>query len=232
MVTLLLLPGMDGTGTLFTPFIEAIGSRFRVKVVNYPTTEPFGYSELEEFARKELPTDSPFMILGESFSGPIAISLAASCQSQLKGLILCSTFVCNPRPFFTRFKSIVGILPVRIVPNVVFDYFLLGSYSTDALHDALVKAIAEVSQSVFRARLRAVLTVNVIEMLSSLTIPVMYLRASHDRVVPRSASELVLRANPSTRMVQLDAPHFLLQTSPTEAAAVVNAFIEEVLFEL
>lgn len=227
-MTLVLLPGMDGTGTLFRPFVELLGSRFTLKVVRYPTTELLGYSELEAIARAELPTDGPFVILGESFSGPIAISLAASCSSQLKGLILCSSFVRNPRPFFSSFKSFVGVLPVGIAPNAVLSYFLLGSFATGALRMALSQAIAQVSPSAFRVRLRAVLTVNVSEKLSALTVPVMYMRASHDRVVPGSASDLVLRFNPRTRVVQFEAPHFLLQVASAEAAQVVGAFIEEV----
>jgi hypothetical protein len=47
MVTLILLPGLDGTGTLFDAFVAALGTEFNVKVVSYPTTEPLDYSELE-----------------------------------------------------------------------------------------------------------------------------------------------------------------------------------------
>jgi thioesterase domain-containing protein len=59
MVTVVLLPGMDGTGTLFDPFIAALGPDFNVKVVRYPATEPLGYSELESIARSALPTERP-----------------------------------------------------------------------------------------------------------------------------------------------------------------------------
>ena len=41
MVTLL-LAGMDGTGELFGPFVEALGGEFQVKVVRYPNSEPLG----------------------------------------------------------------------------------------------------------------------------------------------------------------------------------------------
>lgn len=157
---------MDGTGGLFEPFIAALGSRFNVKVVRYPTAEPMGYSELEAVARAALPAEGPFIILGESFSGPIAISLAASCSSHLKGLILCCSFVRNPHPFFSGFKSFVGALPIAIAPKAVLSYFLLGPFATGALRSALSEAIAQVSPAAFRARLRAVLTVDVSEKLS------------------------------------------------------------------
>ena len=227
-MTLVLLPGMDGTGALFEPFIALLGSRFNVKVVHYPTTEPMGYPELEAVARAALPIEGPFVILGESFSGPIAISLAKSYSSQLKGLILCCSFVRNPYPLFSNLKSLVGMLPITIAPKSVLSYFLLGPFATDALRIALFHAIAQVSPSAFRARLSAVLTVDVSGKFSSLDVPVLYLRASRDRVVPRGASELIARLNPRTNIVQIEAPHFLLQTAPTASAQVVGAFVQEV----
>src|SRR5919109_330149 len=102
MVTLVLLHGMDGTGNLFEPFVAAIGSGFNVNVVRYPTEEPLTYADLEAFARAALSTEGPCVILGESFSGPIAISIAASCPPRLTGVILCCSFARNLRPLFAR----------------------------------------------------------------------------------------------------------------------------------
>lgn len=228
MITLVLLPGMDGTGTLFEPFVEMLGARFSVKVVRYPTTEPMGYAELEAVARAALPTEGPFVILGESFSGPVAIALAASCSSRLKGLILCCSFARNPYPFFSTFKSFVGALPVSKVPRSVMSYFLLGPFATDSLCLALSRAIAQVSPSAFRARFKAVLTADVSEKLSAITVPILYMRASQDRVVPRSSSTHIALLNPRTRIVDIEAPHFLLQAAPAEAAQVVGNFVEQV----
>jgi pimeloyl-[acyl-carrier protein] methyl ester esterase len=85
MVTLVLLPGMEGTGSLFGPFIAALEDEFNVKVVSYPTTESLGYMELESIARAALPSEGPFTIHGDSISDPIAVSLAASSPSRLTG---------------------------------------------------------------------------------------------------------------------------------------------------
>ena len=228
MVTLVLLPGMDGTGTLFEAFVAALGSEFNVKVVSYPTTEPLGYPELESIARTALPSEGPFVILGESFSGPIAVSLAASCSSQLKGLVLCCTFVRNPRPVFSVLKPFVGVLPVAFAPVHFLFHLLLGRSYTAALCTALTQALAQVSPSALRARLRAVLSVDVLAKLAEVNVPVLYLRASHDRLVPQTASKLVAQLCPHAEVVQLEAPHFLLQAVPSEAARIVAAFVREV----
>lgn len=228
MITLVLLPGMDGTGTLFEAFVAALGPEFNVKVMSYPNTEPLGYSELESIARSALPSEGPFVILGESFSGPIAVSLAASCSSQLKGLVLCCTFVRNPRPVFSILKPFVALLPIAFVPLHFLIRLLLGRSYTDALCTALTQALAQVSPSALRARLRGVLFVDVSAKLTEVNVPVLYLRASQDRVVPQTASKLVSQLCPPAQVVPLEAPHFLLQAVPSEAARIVAAFVREV----
>ena len=56
-ITLVLLPGMDGTGELFGPFIDALGPAQPVQVLRYPTDRPWGYTELLPWAAQQLPTD-------------------------------------------------------------------------------------------------------------------------------------------------------------------------------
>jgi pimeloyl-ACP methyl ester carboxylesterase len=228
MVTLILLPGLDGTGTLFDAFVAALGTEFNVKVVSYPTTEPLDYSELEAIARSALPAEGPFVILGESFSGHIAVSLAASSSSQLKGLVLCCTFVRNPRPVFAIFKPLLGLLPIAFAPVSILIRPFLGRASTAALLSALTQALAQVSPSLLRARIRGILSVDVSSKLAELNVPVLYLRAAQDHLVPQTASQLVTQLCPRAQVVQLETPHFLLQAAPSEAAKIIAAFIRGV----
>ncbi len=71
------------------------------------------------------------------------------------------------------------------------------------------------------------LGVDVSAKLAAVKVPVLYLRASQDLVVPASASQLVVRLNPRTKVVELAAPHFLLQALPDESAKIVAAFVHE-----
>lgn len=223
-MTLVLLPGMDGTGALFEPFIAALGNEFNVRVVTYPVTGALGYAELEAIAQTFLPADEPYVLLGESFSGPIAVSLASFAGSNLKALILCCTFVRNPRPAASIFRGLVGILPVAFAPVNALSHLLVGRFSTGALRVTLAKSISQVSPSALRARLKAVLDVDVSRKLATVRVPILYLRAAQDRLVPASASALVSSLCPNAQVVELDAPHFLLQAVPAEAAKVVRIF--------
>ena len=44
-LTLVLLPGMDGTGQLFGPFLDAMKQRYPVSVVDNLTSGALGYAE-------------------------------------------------------------------------------------------------------------------------------------------------------------------------------------------
>jgi len=49
--TLVLLPGMDGTGEMFAPFVSALGRSCNTLCVRYPGDVALGYAELEALVR-------------------------------------------------------------------------------------------------------------------------------------------------------------------------------------
>lgn len=224
MVALVLLPGLDGTGLLFADFAASFGPEVKVIVASYPTDTPLGYSELESVARSFLPQDQPFFLLAESFSGPIGISIAASSPPGLLGLVLCCSFARNPVPMLAPLGPLVGAFPI-VLPVRLLGLFLLGRFRSSALLDALAKCLASVASSVLRARARAVLAVDTSASLSRVRVPVLYLRASEDRVVSRASSELVSSLAQQTKVVEFTAPHFLLQVSPSPVASRVSEFM-------
>lgn len=226
MVALVLLPGLDGTGLLFADFAASFGPEVKVIVASYPTEIPLDYAELEPIARSFLPQDQPFFLLAESFSGPIGISISASAPPGLLGLILCCSFARNPVPAFALSRPLVGIVPLSVLPIRLLGFFLLGRFASSARLGALAKALAFVTAPVLRARARAVLAVDVSGLLPLVRLPVLYLRASEDRVVARSSSELVVSLAPQCKVVEFVAPHFLLQVSPSPVATHVTEFMK------
>lgn len=223
--TLLLLPGMDGTGDLFAPLVAALGEGVEIKIVRYPNDQAWGYAEHEAFARAARPIDAPYFILGESFSGPIAIALAASNPGQVRGLILCATFARNPRPMARLLSALLPLAPMKRISALALSAALLGSFTTPTLRAALAEAQANVATRTLRARLAAVVSVDVTLAYAALAVPVLYLRAAKDRLVPRAAGQLLAELNPGTRIVTLDAPHAVLQVAAKTAAAEIRAFI-------
>ena len=223
---LVLLPGMDGTGELFDPFLASISGSFEPIVVDYPPNESFGYERLEEVARANLPADGPYVLLAESFSGPIAISIAASVPKGLVALVLCCTFARSPSPRLSAMESIIRLVPAVRAPSFLVKYLLLGPDSDRSIQMQLNKVLEKVSPSVLKARLLAALNVDVTSKLLKLTIPVLYLHATRDKIVPKSAGFDILEHVPAAQMVEVDAPHFLLQSSPSHAAGLVEGFVK------
>ncbi|WP_414158155.1 alpha/beta fold hydrolase [Pseudomonas sp. BNK-45] len=227
--TLILLPGMDGTGTLFEPLRLALDPSLPVQVLDYPADQVLDYAALVQRVWQQLPTDRPFVLLGESFSGPVAVSIAARRPARLQGLVLCCSFVRNPRPALAPLAPLFGLLPMGRLPFWPMDALLLGGFSTPSLRQALGAAIAQVAPPVLQARLQEVIAVDASRALSETSVPVLYLRASRDRLVPDSAAALVRQLRPDAHLVEIDGPHCLLQASPREAAAQLQAFIQALI---
>jgi pimeloyl-ACP methyl ester carboxylesterase len=222
---LVLLPGMDGTGEMFAPFVSALGSECKALCVRYPGDAALGYAQLEALVRAWLPQGASYVVLGESFSGPIAAALSASPPPGMVGVVLCCTFVRNPRPQLAVFRGLLGKLPVKGVPVAAMVPALLGKHATSAMVRALAGALQQATPDTIRARLRSVLQVDARASLAAARVPVLYLQANQDRLVPESAAAEIASCLPSTTFVSLEGPHLLLQACPEAAAQAVIRFM-------
>lgn len=225
--TVVLLPGLDGTGEQFAPLIDALGSGVPTLTVRYPNA-PLDYQALQKIVAASLPRDRPYVILGESFSGPIALALAAQAPRGLLGCILCASFIVNPRLILRLALPFMGLVPLQQFPSAISDFLVIGRFATPALRQLQLDARRSVSSSTVLARLRAVARVNVGDALKNVNLPTLYLRATEDRLIPRSAAQLYLRYAQSGRVVDLEGPHFLLQARPKPAADAIRTFLGEV----
>ncbi len=215
---------MDGTGDMFAPIIAELDSLIAAIVVRYPDA-PIGYDALIAHARRSLPPSDDFFLLGESFSGPVAVALAAEGHPRLRGLILSAAFISNPLPWTSPIAPLVEVAPVTGGPASLLTRALLGQFSTPSRRLMIGASLAQTSRTTIRARLRAIAEVDMSDQLAAVTVPILYLRASHDRVVPQSAGELVTQIKPETTVVTVGAPHFLLQVGVSEAAQAIRAFV-------
>ena len=225
MTSLVLLPGLDGTGQLFAPFVAALAG-VSTRVIRYPHDRPMDYDEHEAHARSRLPSDDDYILLAESFSGPIGIAIAASRPAGLRGLILCVSFASNPLPMFSRLSRLVGALPAARIPPSLAAPWLYAGRATPELRRAHAAAMAKVSARVLAARVAAILAVDRRAQLARINVPLLYLRAKADRLVRESAARAILHARPDAQLVEFDAPHFLLQTEPEACAVATRAFIQ------
>lgn len=224
-ITLVLLPGMDGTGDLFEPLLVAMGDSIQTIVVRYPPSKAVGYPGLAEIARASLPTDWPFIILGESFSGPIAVTLASESPKGLRGVILCASFISNPWPALAPLKGLLGFTPVKFVSRIFGGRFMMGRFKTPVLQSKMKNALNKVSPNVLQERARSVLMMDVSKELKAATVPFLYLQATEDSIVPKSAADTFTRLAVRGSVDSVEGPHLLLQCKPEEALKKITDFL-------
>jgi pimeloyl-ACP methyl ester carboxylesterase len=151
---------------------------------------------------------------------------AARSPAGLRGVILCASFVRNPLPAGSALlRHLVRGFCFRAAPEFVRSWVLLGRYATPALRRLSCEAIEAVSPNVLAHRVRAVLTVDVRRELEASPVPVLYLRGTHDRLVSRRSADAVVTRSSSTEVVEIPAPHFVLQAQPATAAAAIASFL-------
>jgi pimeloyl-ACP methyl ester carboxylesterase len=215
---------MDGTGDLFAPFVAALGTATPTRIVRYPD-RPMDYAAHEQFARASLPADRPFVVLGESFSGPIAVSIAASAPAGMLGYVLCGSFICSPTPTLKRLGPCAALFSPKVMPKAMAARFLMGRHATPQLRQALAHSLDSVSASALAARLKAIANVDVRAAARRIRLPGLYLRATEDRLVNESASRVFMAHVTNARLVALEGPHHLLQTQPAAAAREVHGVL-------
>lgn len=231
MTDLYILPGLDGTTRMLDTFVAAaraacVGKNAGdVRAIGYPLDQPLGYAELEAFARAALPTRAPFVLLGESFSGPIAIAIAADPPPNLVGLVLSTTFARAPVPLLAPFAPLTRFAPTRALPTAALSAVLLGRWSTPELRRTLRAALADVAPAVQRARAAAAMRVDMSDRLARIAVPTLMLKANHDRLLRAGAGRQLLAGIANARQVALDGPHLLLQTRTDRCVEEITRFI-------
>ena len=221
---LVLLPGMDGTGDLFIEFARFLSGSVKAVTIRYPATRYLCYSELEELLRSACPVDQPFVILAESFSTPLAIRYASTNPPNMRGLVLCAGFAASPLHGWLRWIvwMLAPMLFAVAMPEVAVKHWLVGTTAPASLVKAVRAAVSSVRPSVLAARLRAILECDVCRELGQLAVPILCIRGTRDRLVSGACFERIRQIQPGAAVVEIDAPHLLVQREPqlTAEAAV------------
>jgi pimeloyl-ACP methyl ester carboxylesterase len=231
-VTLVLLPGMDGTGLLFAPLLRALPPWVKPLVVAYPGDRPLDYAGHLELVMAALPTDRPYVILGESFSGPLALMAAARRPEGLRGVILSATFIEWPMGYPAWLARLVvdcgvfGLKSTRLFQGIV-----MGKGASDELRQMFPAIMARLAPAVLAARAEAVMTVDCRGELASCPVPLLALVAKRDRIVASRCAERMKQLRPDLEIARFDSPHLILQLATDQAVERICRFLERVAGE-
>jgi pimeloyl-[acyl-carrier protein] methyl ester esterase len=224
---LFLLPGMDGTGELFTEFVKLLPSWIEPHVVSYPRDRKLSYDQLLPILKCALPSGGPFVIMAESFSTALAVRLAAETPDGLLALVIFAGFVRPPRRHMLgRLASIVCPILVSFrLPEGLYRLLLVGSTAPKDLVNAVRSTISSVPGAVLAHRLRSVFSCEAEQELQRVSMPLLYVSGTEDRLVRRSSFQEIRQAKPDALFASIQAPHLILQAKPREAADIVVSFL-------
>jgi pimeloyl-ACP methyl ester carboxylesterase len=220
---IVLLPGLDGSGALFQRLADVLSTDARVTVASYPADAKMQYDDYVQYARTII-SNRRVVLLGESFSGPVAIKIAGERPYQIIGLVLASTFLASPWPSWI--VRTVAALDLRFIPRAVKNFALMGSYRDRQLSDDVWAVVDALPRGVVAARLRDVAGVNVRTELESLRCPVLVLHGKADWLVSRITLDLQSAKADNFQFEFMPGPHMLLQTRPVQAAQQIKKFLQ------
>ena len=215
-----LLPGLDGTGVLFKPFIDALPNYIDALVISYPPNLKLSYENLVEFVISQLPEEN-FILIGESFSGYIAYQVALRKPENLKSVIFVATFISNPRPFLLSLSSLPlssFIFSVPI-PNFIIKSFLLGWTANKQVIDLFKQSIKQVLPDILFFRLQEISKIPKKHQLCE--IKATYIQATDDKLVPKKCVDNFKKVFNNINVFQIEGSHFILQANPLACAEIV-----------
>jgi pimeloyl-ACP methyl ester carboxylesterase len=219
----ILLPGIDGSGRLFAPLLAAGPRGIAPSIVSFPLGAPLGYDALVDRVRAALPRRR-FLLVAESFSGPIAVRLAAERPRLLAGLVLAATFLHRPlHPLLHPIRGLVGARLFGLpMPAAVVRHFLAGADAPDGLVREVQSAVGATTPEVMALRAVEALRADVRAELWRVDVPILVLSPVRDRLIRADVGEEILELQPDADVVRLDAPHMILQRAPHACLAHVE----------
>ena len=225
--TLVLLPGLDGTEVFFEPLLASLPRSVRPLIVCFPTSGSNEYADLLATVREAVSAVPSFYVLGWSFSGPLALMLAAAEPAKVRGVILSAAFVHPPRPIYSRlrFAAVTPVMWTIRVGRRVPVWLFRGP--SDQFRCDKAETWRRVSAAVLAKRVRAILSLDAREHLRRCPHPVLYIAGSHDEVVPRHNVEGIVCVRPSVHVRTIEGRHFAMYTNPKGAADVITEFIAQ-----
>jgi pimeloyl-[acyl-carrier protein] methyl ester esterase len=223
--TVVILPGLDGTGLLTEEFAAGDWKGLAVQVIPIPKEGAQDYPALANKIAADLPP-GPLILLGESFSSPLALRIAAQERQRVTALVLAGGFCSSP---LSPALSLIPVRPLFLIrpPATILRKFLAGPDAPKSLIQRLSKAIRSVSSGTLTERVRVILALQEKDCPAPEGMPTLLLQARQDAMIPWETQSRLERHFVEPTVVWIDSPHLLLATRPEACREAVLAFLNE-----
>ena len=221
-----LLPGLDGTGTLFEPMLKCMPPEINAVVVGYPLRSPSTASELIDIILAALPEQQDYVLVAESFSGPLALKAAGQRPRGMRALILCASFAETPMAarLFPLFGRMIPALKGLGIPAWLMRWCLVGKTS-DELLQKIRLAIDLLSAEALASRFKVLSEFKKTFAPLTLGLPVLYLRPVRDRLIRQKEVDSLKDRYPALEVQEIESPHLVLQCCAKEAINLISDFV-------
>jgi pimeloyl-ACP methyl ester carboxylesterase len=178
--------------------------------------------------RRQLPAGEDYVLLGESFAGPLVYEIALADPVHCKAAVFVATYLTNPSPLFLK---VLSKLPAALVSRFVSSPFVvrlltLSRHAPEGVAKAIAENFASVEPAAIRQRLQTIGSLPGNPQ-SRVPVPAFYLRAGKDRLVPARKLEDFKRLCSALAVRQVEGGHFILQEKPGACADVISSMLRE-----
>ena len=207
--------------------MKALPEDFASTAMKYPKDVYLSYADHLRAIEDSAAEYGSFVMLGESFSSPIAIQFAAKYPANLKGLILSAGFATSPvRGLLQRIApAVVPVLSYLPVNRIGARVMVPGRMAPGSAPARVRDAIAAVKPKVLMDRVHSVLGCDVLGDLSKIEAPLLYLQARYDSLVDPVCLQEMRWVKPDIEVAVMNSSHMILQERPQEAAEIVADFV-------
>jgi len=222
-VKVLLIPGMDGTGKLFSPLLDELPNGLDTQVVclnDLITQNPI--EQALEIA--SLIGSEEVIILSESYSGYIAYHLSLLPNLNIKHVIFAASFLENPT-WLSRLNKLLPLNLVRsdVIPDIALSSVLFAQRNNKKLVNLFSSSLKLINNSTLRHRLKVI--ANLVRPSDSLSVPCTYVQASNDYLVSNKSVDVFKELCININVVKANGGHFIVQSNPQYFSKLVQGVI-------
>ncbi len=219
---IILLPGVDGTGILFEPFVDTFKADVPVEVI--PLTKDSDQSILNQVSIiEEAVGDEEIILIVESYSGLLAYELAKRNKLHIKQIFFFGCFL-QPPSFIGKIGRFLPVRLLNIIPDKLLSHILFNRWSSPELIALFRKAVESVNFPNLKQRLKTIATYQ--KPTQPIDVPCVYVQGTMDNLVNAYNVKAFEELCSDLQVEVVEATHMLLQTQPETMSQLIHKYLK------
>jgi len=231
---ILILPGWNSAKALYSPLVDTfIEEGFRVSVMSFPgfpdcpaPNKPWSLSDYVTFTDTYISTHikGPYIIIGHSFGGRVALKYASISRPLLQGVVLTGAPGFRPVPWY-RYYPVFTLAKLGgvICPEWVRKKIRNAYYYIFHIHD-----YTRVSGTM-KETFKRIVSENVLPYMLGITVPVLLVWGEADRIVPVQIAKKMHRTIKNSELIIIpSARHSVPFSHAKEFVTEIIRFVSEI----